>query len=215
MTDARGGRLLRSFVSAPLTFAWLAILFITTRRQKRAGQKGSRRLQRRHSTNIHGLRSEPLRVLATSLFWLDGRQWWPYVPVFAALVAPAERRLRWWRWLLIGIVAHVVGTYRGQDHLRRRILSGDAPRRLVAARDVGVSYFVLGVAGTLSGYIPRSYRSHCQATGFAALLINAIVRPTHTEVGHLTSFIVGLAAIPLAPDRDELAYPTSAAVGLG
>jgi hypothetical protein len=31
------------------------------------------------------------RVLATSLFWLDDHEWWPYVPVFVATVASAER----------------------------------------------------------------------------------------------------------------------------
>jgi hypothetical protein len=33
------------------------------------------------------------------------------------------------------------------------------------------------------------------------------VRPTFTEVGHLTAFLVGLAVIPLAPDRDRMPYP--------
>jgi hypothetical protein len=41
----------------------------------------------------------------------------------------------------------------------------------------------------------------------AMLFANFVVRPTFTEVGHLTAFLVGLAAIPLAPDRDAAAYP--------
>jgi hypothetical protein len=86
------------------------------------------------------------------------------------------------------------------------IRMGRAPWRLVAARDVGVSYFVFGTAGTLSGYVPRPWRSRCQAVTLTALLANVAVRPTFTEVGHLTAFLVGLAAIPLAPDRDEKPY---------
>ena len=140
-----------SIASAPLTFAWLLVLLVTTRIQRSAGRRGSRRIQRRHSTNLRRLRSEPSRVLAKSLFWTDDRRWWPYVPVFVGIVAPAERRLRWWRWLLVGIAAHVIGTYVGQGYLRHSIKRARAPRRLANARDVGLSYFVLGVAGTLSG----------------------------------------------------------------
>ncbi|OBF28922.1 hypothetical protein A5724_26260 [Mycobacterium sp. ACS1612] len=200
------GRIGRT-MKTPLTLAWLVVLFITTRVQRSAGRRGSRRLQREHSTNLHRLRTEPLRVLATSMFWLDDRKWWPYLPVFVGIVAPAEHRLRWWRWLFVGLTAHTVGTYAGQGYLRLMIRLGRAPRRLVAARDVGVSYFVFGVAGALSGYLRTPWRLRCQATTVAALTGNVALRPTFTEVGHLTAFVVGLATIPLAPDRERLAYP--------
>jgi hypothetical protein len=193
--------------SAPLTFAWLLVLLITTRVQRSAGRWGSRRIQRSHSTNLRRLRTEPSRVLATSLFWLDDRRWWPYVPVFVGIVAPAERRLHWWRWLLVGGAAHVIGTYAGQSYLRATIRMGRAPWRLVAARDVGVSYFVLGAAGALTGYVRRPWRSRVQAVSVAALAGNVAVRPTYTEVGHLTAFLIGLAAVPLAPERDIRTYP--------
>jgi hypothetical protein len=195
-------------VRAPLTSAWLVVLFVTTRLQRSAGRWGARRLQREHSTNLHRLRTEPIRVLGTSLFWLDDRKWWPYVPIFLGVVAPAERRLRWWRWLFVGLTAHIVGTYVGQGYLRLMIRMGRAPWRLVAARDVGVSYFVFGVAGALSGYVPRPLRTGTQAATMAALVGNVLLRPTFSEVGHLTAFVVGLAAIPLAPQREQLAYPS-------
>ena len=76
------------------------------------------------------------------------------------------------------------------------------------ARDVGVSYFVLGVAGTLSGYLERRWRSKCQVVALAGLAANGAARPTFTEVGHLTAFLVGLTAIPLAPDREQRPYPS-------
>jgi hypothetical protein len=194
-------------VDSPLSFAWLLVLFVTTRIQRSAGRRGSGRIQHTHSTNLRRLRTEPSKVLTTSLLWLDGREWWPYVPIFVGVVAPAERRLRWWRWLLIGVAAHLIGTYVGQGHLRRSISKGRTPRRLVNARDVGVSYFVLGVAGTLSGYLERRWRSKCQVVAVAGLAANAAARPTFTEVGHLTAFLVGLTAIPLAPDREQRPYP--------
>jgi hypothetical protein len=200
--DAMLTMLVRGVASAPLTFAWLFVLLVTTRAQRSAGRRGWRRIQRHHSTNLRRLRTEPHRVLATSLFWLDDRKWWPYVPLFVLIVAPAERRLRWWRWLLVGIAAHVVATYVGQGYLRTLIRIGRAPTRLVNARDVGVSYFVFGVTGALSGHVERPWRSRCQAAALLALVANIAVTPTFTEVGHLTAFGVGLAAVPLTPDRD-------------
>ena len=207
MKDERLDGLVRGVASAPLTFGWLLILFVTTRVQRSAGRRGSKRIQRRHSTNLRRLSEEPSRVLAASLFWLDGRMWWPYVPMFAGVVAPAERRLRWWRWLLVGSAAHAVGTLAGQGFLRWSLKKGEAPRRLANARDVGVSYFVLGVAGALTGYVRPPMRSRSQVVAVAALAGNAALRPTFTEVGHLTAFVVGLAATPVLPDRDEMPYP--------
>lgn len=197
----------RSVASAPLSFAWLAILFVTTRIQRSAGKRRAKKLQRTHSTNLRRLDSEPTRVLAASLLLTDDRKWWPYVPVFVAVAAPAERRLRWWRWVLVGFGAHVIGTYVGQTYLRLLIGKRKAPRRLVNARDVGVSYFLFGVGGALSGYVQPPWRTRGQVAGVAVLTANVAIRPTFTEVGHLVAFLVGLAAAPFVPDRDENPYP--------
>lgn len=199
----------RGVARTPLTLVWLAILFVTTRRQRGAGRRGARRIQRAHSTNITRLRREPHRVLLTSLLWLDDLSWWPYVPVYVGVVAPAERRLGWWRWLFVGLSAHVVATYVSQGRLSRSIRKGRASRRLVNVRDVGVSYFVWGIAGALSGYVDRRWRMQAQVAAVSALVANAVARPTFTELGHLTAFGVGLAATPLAPDREGQPYPAA------
>jgi hypothetical protein len=197
----------------PLSFAWLLILFVTTRLQRSAGRRKARRIQQAHSTNIVRLRREPHCVLFSSLFWLDGRSWWPYVPVYVGVVVPAERRLGWWRWLLVGVSAHVIATYVSQGRLSWSIRKGHAPRRLINARDVGVSYFVMGVAGALSGYVDRRWRATAQTAAFSALAANAVARPTFTELGHLTAFGVGLAVSPLVPDRDGQPYPAGPEAG--
>lgn len=206
---------IRTIRSAPLSFLWLLVLLITTLVQRSAGQRGSRRLQRENSTNLRHLRTEPVRVLATSLFWLDDRKWFPYVPVFVGIVAPAERRLGWRRWLLVGLSAHVIGTYMGEGYLRVLIRKGEAPARLVNARDVGVSYFVLGVAGTLSGYVKRPWRSRLQVAALVALIVNAAVRPTFTEVGHLTAFVVGLSGPCFLTPRTFLTTRISGEISSG
>jgi hypothetical protein len=196
----------RHLAGAPATFIWLAVLAVTTRVQREAGRSRSQ-LLRSQSTNLNHLSEEPTRVLAASLFWLDGKSWWPYVAPFAAVLAPAERRLGTARWLVVGTAAHVTGTYLGQGYLRRSIRAEQAPPRLADAHDVGVSYFMLGVAGTLSAYLPRPHRARARAAAAAVLAANVIVRPTFTEVGHLSAFLTGLALSPLATDRDRHRYP--------
>jgi len=140
---------------------------------------------------------------------LDGKSWWPYVPPFAAVLAPAERRLGTVRWLVVGTAAHLTGTYLGQGYLRRSIRARQAPPRLADAHDVGVSYFLLGVAGTLSAYLPRRHRTRVRAAAVGGLAANATLRPTFTEVGHLSAFVTGLALSPLATDRDSTRTSTT------
>ena len=164
-------------------------------------------LLRSQSTNLNHLSKEPTRVLTASLFWLDGRQWWPYVVPYVTVLAPAERRLGTWRWLAVGVAAHVVGTYLGQGYLRWSIDAEKAPPKLANASDVGVSYFLLGVAGALSAYVPKRYRWWCRGAAVAVLTTNVVVRPTFTEVGHLSAFLTGLASGPLAPGTERRPYP--------
>lgn len=199
-------RAVGSVSQAPATFCWLLVLLATTRVQRDAGQERARLLASQ-STNLNHLSNEPTRVLTASLFWLDGRRWWPYVPPFVAVLAPAERRLGTWRWSAVGLTAHVTGTYLGQGYLRWSIDKEKAPPKLANASDVGVSYFLLGVAGALSAYVPRRYRWACRGAAVGVLTVNAVVRPTFTEVGHLSAYLSGLALSPLAPDADRRPYP--------
>lgn len=199
-------RVERYVADAPATFGWLFVLAVTTRVQRSAGGQRAQ-LLRSQSTNLHHLSHEPTRVLAASLFWLDGRRWWPYLPPFVGVLAPAEHRLGSVQWLAVGVAAHVAGTYAGQGYLRWSIRARQAPPRLAEARDVGVSYFLLGVAGTLSAYLPVRHRRRVRAAALAVLTANTAVRPTFTEVGHLTAFVTGLSLSVLANGRERCPYP--------
>jgi hypothetical protein len=39
------------------------------------------------STNLHHLAADPIHVLFSSLFWIDGRYRWPYLMVFCVFLA--------------------------------------------------------------------------------------------------------------------------------
>lgn len=194
----------RRVTEAPATYGWLLALLVTTRVQRAAGRRRAQ-LLRSQSTNLNHLSRRPTRVLAASLFWIDGRRWWPYVVPYVAVLAPAERRLGTARWLAVGIAAHVVGTFIGQGFLRWSIRARRASPRLANARDVGVSYFLLGVTGALSAYLPARYRRACRGAGVAALAVDVAVQPTFTEVGHFSAYLTGLLMTPLAPVAEP--YP--------
>src|SRR6202011_6157496 len=102
------------------------------------------------STNIQHLATDPLQVLFTSLFWIDGRYWTPYLLLFTLFLAPAEQWLGQLRWLTVGLTSHIVATYFSEGLLYLAIQHGLEPHRLVHARDIGVSYFLVGVIAVLS-----------------------------------------------------------------
>ena len=110
------------------------------------------------STNIHALATDPLDVLFSSLLWIDGKNLEPYLLLFTLFLAPAEHWLGHLRWLTVGLTSHILATYisEGMPLLRDR-----ESRRVgtaVRARDIGVSYFLVGVMAVLAYHIARPWR---------------------------------------------------------
>jgi tRNA(Arg) A34 adenosine deaminase TadA len=192
----------RTYVrTAPLTYAWLAVLLATTLVQHQLSARTLRVLLQSTSTNLHHLASEPLRVLFQSLLWIDGRYWWPYLLLYTVFLAPAERWLGHLRWAVAGLLCHVGATYLSEGYLYWSIHSAAASARLIDARDVGVSYFVVGIVGILFYRVPRRWRWGYLAA--AVLLIGGALalRTDFTSLGHLCALFLGLACYPLTRRR--------------
>lgn len=188
-------------VHAPTTFSWLVLLYMTTFAQHALPRIHLRTLLSQDSTNLHHLASDPIRVLITSLFWIDGHAWWPYLLVFCIFLAPAERWLGSIRFLIAGLIAHVIATYVSEGFLYWQIQEAEVSPRYLNTRDIGVSYFVVGVMGLLSYRIPRPWRWAYLAVGAGWLIIAVAVHPQFTEVGHLCALLIGLALYPLTRGR--------------
>jgi hypothetical protein len=167
--------------SAPLTYSWLVLLLMTTIIQHSVPAHRLHALLQKESTNLHHLASDPLRVLIQSLLWIDGKYWWPYLIVFTLFLAPAERWLGHLRWLLVGLVCHVGATYLSEGYQYWRIQEAVSSPRLIDARDIGVSYFVVG--------------------------ISLAVKHDFTQLGHMSALLVGLACYPLARSRRRQPAP--------
>jgi hypothetical protein len=187
--------------SAPLTYSWLVVLLITTIIQHTIPARHLRALLQKESTNLHHLASDPIRVLIQSLLWIDGRYWWPYLLVFTLFLAPAERWLGHLRWLLVGLVCHVGATYLSEGYLYSRIQEAVSSPRLIDARDIGVSYFVVGIVGVLTYHIPRRWRWFYLVGALVVFGVSLAVKRDFTQLGHFSALLIGLASYPLARSR--------------
>ncbi len=195
------------FVStAPLTYTWLVVLMITTIIQNQLAGRQLHSVLLHRSTNISHLGRDPLEVLFSSLFWIDGRNLEPYLLLFTLFLAPAEHWLGHLRWLTVGLTAHIGATYFSEGLLYLAIQHRDASERLVHARDIGVSYFLVGVMAVLTFHIVKPWRWGYLAVllvifGFPLITMNK-AELDFTAVGHFTSILIGLAFYPMARERE-------------
>jgi tRNA(Arg) A34 adenosine deaminase TadA len=201
--------------SAPLTYGWLVVLLATTLVQHSLSPRVLRALLQSTSTNLHHLASDPVRVLVNSLLWIDGSYWWPYVLIFTLFLAPAERWLGHLRWLTVGLSCHIGATFLSEGFLYWSIQRAQASPRLIDARDVGVSYFVVGIAGVLFYRIPGRWR-WAYLTTLTLVAVGALAARTNfTSLGHLCALVLGLACYPLTRGlrRARAEYTPAVAIG--
>ncbi|WP_327249465.1 rhomboid-like protein [Streptomyces sp. NBC_01320] len=189
--------------SAPGTYIWLAILFVTTVVVHQMSPDFEEDFLRQHSTNIHELVRDPVRVLISSAFWIDGGKWFPYAFLFNVFHAPAERWLGTLRWFAVAALAHVLATLVSEGVLAWAVRHGQAPVSAVNTLDVGVSYALAGVAAVLTYHAPQPWR---YAYLFAVVVVYGIpllTGRTFTDLGHITAVLIGLACYPLTRGRTE------------
>ncbi|KPI11676.1 hypothetical protein OK074_9010 [Actinobacteria bacterium OK074] len=183
--------------SAPGTYVWLAILFVTTVIRHHLPDAIVDEFLRSRSTNIHELSDHPLRVLIASAMWIDDGNWLPYVALYSLFHAQAERWLGTARWLAVCLAAHVLATLASQGALLIAIREGDASASYANTLDIGVSYALAGVIGVLSYRIARPWRWPYLGVVLAVYGAPTVVGRTFTDFGHFVSVLIGLACYPL------------------
>lgn len=188
--------------SAPLTYLWLTVLLVTTIVQFQLSRHELHAVLVQRSTNIHHLGTDPAYVLFASLFWVDGGAWLLCLLLFTLFLAPAEQWLGQIRWLTVGLSTHIAATYISEGVLYLAIEQHIEPARMVHVRDVGVSYFVVGVMVVLTYHIAPPWRW----VYLAALVIyygaGLLVDPNFTAIGHFSAILIGLCWYPITRRRD-------------
>jgi hypothetical protein len=150
-----------------------------------------------------------LKVLFSSLLWIDGRYWTPYLVLFSLFLAPAERWLGQIRWLVVGLTTHVAATYISEGMLYLAIQHHRAPERLVQARDIGVSYFLVGVIAVLGYRIAQPWRWLYLAVLIVVFTVPLLLALNFTAIGHFAAIFIGLCFYPLARRRGKPRTVTS------
>lgn len=178
--------------SAPLTYLWLAVLLGTTVWQYQLNRRELHTLLIHGSTNIHHLGTDPLRVLFTSLFLVGDRDWFACLVLFTLFLAPAERWLGQKQWLTVGLTAHVTATYISEGVLYLAIQQHFEPATMVYVRDVGVSYFLVGVMAVLTYHIAPPWRWVYLAALVGYYGVGLVLAQDFTAIGHCSAVVVGL-----------------------
>ncbi|MCH0561973.1 hypothetical protein I3F60_01635 [Streptomyces sp. MUM 136J] len=185
--------------SAPGTYVWLGVLFVTTVALHRMSPEFEREFLRARSTNLRELASNPVRVLVASAMWIAGGRWLPYAVLYSVFHAQAERWLGTLRWLAVCAAAHVLATLISQGALLVAIRAGLVPSTAVDTMDVGVSYALAGVVGVLTYRVPAPWRYGYLPAVLLVYGAPLVLRPTFTDLGHVVSVLIGLACRPLVP----------------
>ncbi|MEW2130800.1 rhomboid-like protein [Streptomyces sp. NPDC005435] len=193
--------------SAPGTYVWLTILFFTTVALHHMSPEFEKEFLRQHSTNIHELSQNPVRVLVTSAMWIDSGRWLPYAALYTLFHAQAERWLGTLRWLAVCAAAHVLATLISELALLMAVNDGHAPPSAVNTLDIGVSYALAGVMAVLTYRIAPPWRYAYLAFLAAVYAVPLVTARTFTDFGHVLSVLIGLACYPLTRGRGRAWSP--------
>jgi len=183
--------------SAPGTYVWLGILFVTTVAMHHMSPEFEQEFLRQRSTNIHELSNNPVRVLFASAMWIDGGRWLPYAVLYTVFHAQAERWLGTARWLMVCVAAHALASLISEGALLLAVENGMAPQSSLDTLDIGVSYALAGVVGVLVYRIAVPWRYLYLVVVLAVYGVPLATHRTFTDLGHFTSMAIGLACYPL------------------
>lgn len=202
-----GGTVWAYVRSAPGTYVWLAILFVTTVALHHMSPEFEQQFLRQRSTNIRELSDNPVRVLVASAMWIEGGHWVPYAFLYTVFHAPVERWLGTVRWLAVCVLAHVLATLISEGALLKGIHDGIVPHSAVNTLDIGVSYALAGVIAVLAYRIATPWRYAYLAAALLVYVLPLTESPTFTDLGHFVAALIGLGCWPLVRGRGKAWNP--------
>lgn len=190
--------------SAPATYFYLAVLFLTSWILETSSSRVADALLQERSTNLHHLARDPLRVLLSSAFWVGSlRDWLGWVVLLTVFAAPVERRLGTTRTVVVFFIGHIGATLITAAGLWVALHSDLVEPAVVNARDVGASYGAAAIAAVLTYLLPRRWRLLYAGTLVAFAGGSLALDHNFTYWGHLIAVVIGLACYPLARPRRQ------------
>lgn len=190
--------------SAPATYVYLAVLFVTSWILQTSSSRIADALLQERSTNLHHLARDPLRVLLSSAFWVGSvRDWLAWVVLLSLFAAPVERWIGTTRTVLIFVIGHVGATLATAAGLWVALHSDLVESSVVNARDVGASYGFAAVAAVLTYGLPGRPRLLYAGALIAFAGASLALNHNFTYWGHLIALAIGFACYPLVRTRRE------------
>lgn len=194
-----GSAALARLRSTPVSVGYLLILCATTFWLMTETDRDADRMLLSRSTNLDHLGRDPVRVIVASAFWLSSG--WRPLCVAALLllgvVAAVERRIGSRRTVIVLAAGHVGATLLTAAGLWLVIRLGALAPSIAHARDVGPSYAIDAVAGSLTWLLAPRWRTPYLAALLLYVAVPAALAPSFSDVGHLLSVAIGLACIPV------------------
>ncbi|MFF4545272.1 rhomboid-like protein [Streptomyces sp. NPDC001435] len=190
-------RLLPTPTGTPFTFAYAALLAVTSLIAADAAPGLMHSLYQASSTDVAHLVRTPVQVLLASALWIAGGVVSPYAMCFLVVLTALERRIGGLRAATVFLLGHVLATLATEVPVGIAVLAGHLPGSSLHRLDYGISFGVAASTGALAGLLTPWLRWPVVAL-FGGMLLQDLIAYTDpmTNWGHLISLTIGIAMWP-------------------
>ncbi|UXY29883.1 rhomboid-like protein [Streptomyces sp. HUAS TT20] len=190
-------RVLPTPTGTPFTFAYAAVLAVTSLIAADAAPGLVHSLYQASSTDVAHLVRTPVQVLLASALWIAGGVVSPYAMCFLVVLTALERRIGGLRAAAVFLLGHVLATLATEVPVGIAVLAGHLPGSSLHRLDYGISFGVAASTGALAGLLTPWLRWSVLAL-FGGMLLQDLIAYTDpmTNWGHLTSLTIGVAMWP-------------------
>ncbi|MFD9096384.1 rhomboid-like protein [Streptomyces collinus] len=181
----------------PFTFAYTAVLAVTSLVAAFAAPALVHALQQGSSTDVAHLARTPVLVLLASALWIAGGVVSPYAAAFVLVLSALERRIGAARAAGVFLAGHVLATLATEVPVGLAVLAGHLPDSSLHRLDYGISFGVAAAVGALAGLLAPWPRRLLLVPVTGILLGDLVAsHDPMTDWGHLIALAVGVATWP-------------------
>ncbi|MFI6352937.1 rhomboid-like protein [Streptomyces sp. NPDC050743] len=190
-------RLLPTPTGTPFTFAYVAVLAVTSVFAALADPALVHALHQDSSTDVAHLVRTPGLVLLASALWIAGGVLSPYALAFVLVLTALERRIGGARAACVFLAGHVLATLATEVPVGLAVLFGHLPATSLHRLDYGISFGVAAGIGSLAGLLRPWLRWPLLTLTGGTLLDDLIAfQDPMTNWGHLIALTIGVASWP-------------------
>jgi len=179
--------------SAPATVIYVSMWTATTIIVEGSPDSLVNALTRFNSTNAFGLITDPVRALVASALLVanQGTGFILYVIIFTMIVVRLEQKIGTARLIAVWIASHALASLIIVFVEVHGIRFGFAPKQLVLAADVGVSYVMVGSMGAYMLFVSKQWRIWYLLVMFVGIIVPMLFDFRIWDLGHFLATLIG------------------------